>query len=120
MSAIIVHETNDLMSRLLHEWLTGAGYTVYDAMEVAPHAPVGLVIASISTTELEHEILIPRLRREYPEAAVIILCSQARTGLCSDGALARGLGVQQVMAKPLRRGDLLMTVADLIGPALRN
>lgn len=120
MSAIIIRETNDLMSRLLHEWLTDAGYTVYDAMEAEPRAPVSLVIASISTTEIEHEVLIPRLRREYPEASVIILCSQARTGFCSDGALARALGVQQVMAKPLRRGELLMTVADLIGPALRN
>jgi DNA-binding response OmpR family regulator len=120
MSSIIIHEPDDLMSRLLLEWLTGAGYTVYDAMDVEPHAPVSLVIASVSTTELEREILIPRLRRSYPEAAVIVLSSQARSGLSSDGALARVLGVQRVMAKPLRRGELLMTVADLIGPPLRN
>jgi hypothetical protein len=116
----MIYEPDDLMCHLLHEWLTGAGYTVCDTIEVEPHALVSLVIASISTTELEREILIPRLQREYPEAAVIVLCSQARSGLSSDGALARALGVQRVMAKPLRRGELLTTVADLIGPALRN
>ena len=120
MRAIAIHEPDDLMSHLLHEWLTGAGYTVYDAAEVRPNALVSLVIASISSSELEREILLPRLRRSCPEAAVIVLSGHARSGLSSDGALARVLGVQQVMAKPLRRDELLMTVADLIGPALRN
>ena len=120
MRAIVIHEPDDLMSHLLHEWLTGAGYTVYDAVEVRPQALVSLVIASISSSEIEREILLPRLRRSCPEAAMIVLSGHARSGLSSDGALARVLGVQQVMAKPLRRDELLMTVADLIGPAVRN
>lgn len=120
MGAIVIYEPDDLMCHLLHDWLTGAGYTVYDAMAVDRVARVGLVIASISATEIEREILIPRLQHEYPEAAVIVLCSQARSGLSSDGALARALGVQRVMAKPLRHGEFLTTVATLAGPPVRH
>ena len=104
------------MYHLLREWLTGAGYTVFDAMAVDPDVRVSLVIASISATKREREILIPRLQREHPEACVIALCSRARAGLSSDGALARALGVERVMAKPLHRGELLRTIADLFGP----
>lgn len=116
MRAIVIYEPDDLMCHLLREWLTGAGYTVYGAATVDPDMRVSLVIASISTTGLDRETLIVRLQREHPEASMLALCSQARSGLSCDGALARSLGVDRVMAKPLRRGEFLATVASLIGP----
>lgn len=119
MVAVAIYEPDDLMCRLLHEWLTGAGYTVYNANEAGPEVRLNLVIASISTTEVARRVLIPRLRREHPEASLIALCSRARSGLSCDGALARALGVERVMAKPLRREELLMTLAALVGPPLK-
>ncbi len=117
MGAIVLYEPDDLMCHLLREWLTGAGYTVYGAAAVDPNIRIGLVIASISTTGVDRDTLISRLQREHPEASMLALCSQARAGLSSDGALARWLGVDRVMAKPLRRGEFLATVASLIGPS---
>ena len=105
------------MCHLLREWLTGAGYTVYGATAADADTRVGLVIASISTSGLDRQILIARLQRAHPAASMLALCSLARSGLTSDGALARSLGVDRVMAKPLRRGEFLATVASLIGPA---
>ena len=120
MGAVVIYEPDDLMCRLLHEWLTGAGYTVYNANALGPQVHVSLVIASISTTEVARQVLIPRLQREHPEASLIALCSRARSGLSSDGALARALGVERVMAKPLRREELLMTLAALMGPPVEH
>ena len=120
MGAVIVYEPDELMCHLLRDWLTDAGYRVYDATADNPTVAVSLVIASISTTELEQKTLLPRLQHEYPDAAVIVLCSQARSGLCSDGALARALGVGRVMAKPLRSGELLAAIAALLGSSVRN
>ncbi len=120
MAAVVIDEPDDLMRHLLREWLAGAGYTIYDARASAPEVRVSAVIASICSMELAREVLIPRLRREYPDASVIALCSRARSGLSSDGALARALGVARVMAKPLRREELLLTLAALIGPSARQ
>ncbi len=118
MGTIVIYEPDDLMCRLLGEWLTSAGYTVYGATAVDPDARVSLVVASISTRALDRETLIARLQRKHPDASMLALCSQARSGLCSDGELALALGVDRVMAKPLRRGEFLATVASLIDPAV--
>ncbi len=118
MGAIVIHEPDDLMCHLLREWLTGAGYTVYGATAAEADIRVSLVIASISTSGLDRQTLMARLQRAHPEASMLALCSQARSGLTSNGALARSLGVDRVMAKPLRRGEFLATVASLIGPSV--
>ncbi len=120
MAAVVISEPDDLMCRLLNEWLTGAGYTVYDANAAGPEVRVNIVIASISTTEIARQVLIPRLQREHPEASLIALCSRARSGLSCDGALARALGVARVMAKPLRREELLATLAALVSPPVKH
>ena len=120
MGAVILYEPDELMCHLLHDWLTDAGYRVYDAVADPPTVAVSLIIASISATGFERQIVLPRLQHRHPDAAVIVLCSQARAGLCSDGALARALGVGRVMAKPLRSGELLAAIATLIGPPARN
>lgn len=119
MGAIVIYEPDDLMCHLIHEWLTDAGYTVYGATAVDPDTRISLVIASISTG-LDRKILIARLQRAHPGASLLALCSQARSGLSSDGILARSLDVDRIMAKPLRRGEFLATVASLIGPSLRR
>lgn len=121
MKSIVIYERDDLMYALLREWLSASGYTV---RETAPppgaDAPVDLVIASISIPQYDNEILIRGVRRIHPNAAIIALSSQARSGLSSDGAAAAALGVQRVMAKPLTRSELLAAVEATIGPPNRT
>ena len=115
MSGIAIYEPNDLMRELLREWLTAAGYTIRDSsVGVDPTAPE-LVIVSVEAPKSESEVVIRGLQREYPGTPIIALSSRARSGLCSNGAAAHGLGVQRLLAKPLRRHELLMTVDAAIG-----
>jgi DNA-binding response OmpR family regulator len=121
MSSIAIYETDDLMCGLLREWLSGAGYAVRDG--VTPHDPVApaeLAIVSVSMPKQESEALIRSVRRVHPKSAIIALSSCARSGLSSNGAAARELGVERVMAKPLTRNELLLAVESIVGPASRG
>ena len=115
MGAIEIYEPNDLMRGLLREWLSAAGYAVRESPDSDLTAP-DLAIVSVETPKSESEVLIRGLHREYPGTPIIALSSRARSGLCSNGAAAHGLGVQRLLAKPLRRHELLMTVDAAIGP----
>jgi DNA-binding response OmpR family regulator len=117
MSSIVIYERDDLMYALLREWLGAAGYSVKDA----PSPPgsdlrVDLVILGIPIPQQENEAIMRVVRRLHPHAAVLALSSHARSGLSSDGAAAKALGVKRVMAKPLTRSELLAAVEAIIGP----
>ena len=116
MGAIAIYEPNDLMRELLREWLTAAGYTVRDPMMHSASTVPELAIVSVETPKSESEVVIRGLHRECPGTPIIALSSRARSGLCSNGAAAHALGVERLLAKPLRRHELLMAVDEAIGP----
>jgi DNA-binding response OmpR family regulator len=117
MSSIALFESDDLMCGLLREWLSAAGYTVRDGLTPGePAAPADLAIVSICMPKHECDGLIRRVRRFHPSSPIIALSSHARAGMSSNGAAARVLGVERVMAKPLTRLELLSTVETIIGP----
>ena len=114
MGNIAIYEHDDLMYGLLQEWLCEAGYA---APPPDPDADVDLVIVSLTMPKQESGVLIRKLQGLHPGVPIIALTSQARSGLCSDGATARALGVERVMAKPLRRTELLTAVQALLARA---
>lgn len=116
MGLVAIYERDDLMRGLLREWLTAAGYTVPDALNLNQSVP-DLAIVSVETPKSEGEAVIRGIRREWPDVPVIALSSRARSGLCSNGAAARALGVKRLLAKPLRRHELLMAVDEAVGQA---
>jgi len=115
MGRVAIYEPNDLMRALLREWLTAAGYTVRDSVDSDLTMP-DLAIVSVETPKSESGVLIRGLRHYYPGTPIIALSSRARSGLCSNGAAAQALGVARLLAKPLRRHELLMAVDEAIGP----
>src|ERR1700751_451318 len=115
MGAIAIYEPNDVMRGLLREWLTGAGYGVQGSP--APGLPVpDLAIVSVESPKCESEVMVRGVQREHPGTPIIALSSRARSGLSSNGPAAQALGVARLMAKPLRRHELLMAVDEAIGP----
>ena len=116
MGKIAIYEPNDLMRNLLQEWLTAAGYTVRDSTTQSSAGVPDLAIVSVEEPKSESDVLIGGLRREYPATPIIALSSRARSGLCSNGAAAQALGVERLLAKPLRRNELLIAVDEAIGP----
>jgi DNA-binding response OmpR family regulator len=122
MSGIVIYEDNDLMRALLAEWLGDAGYSV-DATGARPsqrEAAAELVIVSICSPKDAGAQLVRETQAAHPGTPLIAISGQFRCGLSTDGATAHALGVRQVIAKPLRRGDLLEAVRAMIGaPGLR-
>lgn len=116
MATIALYERDDLMYGLLREWVNSAGHVVRDSTSDQGAIPrADLVIMSISMLKGETQLLIRGMQRIHPGAPVIALSSQARLGLSSNGVLARELGVERVMAKPLARKELITAVDDILG-----
>jgi CheY-like chemotaxis protein len=117
MSDIVIYEENDLMRGLLQEWLSEAGYRVRATKPgVIQHADaVDLVIASVYMPKRGGAQLLCEIRAAHPHTPVIAISGQFRSGLSAVGAAADALGVQQVIAKPLTRSELLDAVRAMIG-----
>jgi CheY-like chemotaxis protein len=123
MSNIVIYEGNDLMRSLLEEWLSEAGYRVH---AVASHdlqnnrleeilAAADLVIVSVYMPKQAGAQLVREIQAMHPGTPVIAISGQFLPGLSANGAIAQALGVQQVIAKPLTRNDLLGAVRAIIG-----
>ena len=65
----------------------------------------------------ESDALLGLVQSVHPRTPVIALSSRARAGMSSDGAAARALGVERVVAKPLTRNELLAAVRAVLPPA---
>ena len=117
MTAILIYEDDDLMRALLTEWLTEAGYTVRAAAAHEGNRPglADLVIASICMPKQAGMALVREIRAAHPATPLIALSAQFRSGLSAIGATANALGVEQVIAKPLTREDLLGAVRSILG-----
>lgn len=104
------------MRELLREWLTAAGYTAWDSTPGVDLTAPELAIVGVETPKPENAALIQGVRRNFPSTPIIALSGWARSGLSSNGGAARALGVERLIAKPLRRQELLMAVDSVIGP----
>ncbi len=121
MSKIVIYEENDLMRSLLEEWLSEAGYLVHAAAShergggPAVGRPADLIIVSVYMPKHEGAQLVRKIQAIHPGTPVIAISGQFFAGLTAKGAIAQSLGVQQAIAKPLNRLDLLAAVRSLIG-----
>ena len=117
MSNIVIYEENDLMRALLEEWLSEAGYRVLAAASHDLHGGTlaDLVIVSVYMPKQAGARLVREIQALYPGTPLIAISGQFLPGFSANGAIARALGVQRVIAKPLARIDLLEAVRSLIG-----
>ncbi|HWM67815.1 MAG TPA: response regulator [Steroidobacteraceae bacterium] len=121
MSKIVIYEENDLMRALLEEWLSKAGYIVHAAASHEPSGgpavgrPADLIIVSVYMPKQAGAQLVRKIQAIHPGTPVIAISGQFFAGLTANGAIAQSLGVQQAIAKPLNRLDLLAAVRALIG-----
>jgi len=106
------------MCALLQEWLRNDGFHVEvgSAHPIKPLAKVDLVIASISMPKRMGRYPLQAIQAVHPGAPLIALSGQFRGDLSTVGATAQGLGVAQVIAKPLTRDTLLKAVHAMIDP----
>lgn len=105
------------MRALLQEWLSEAGYSICAANpgEMRTENTADLVIVSVYMPKHAGAQLIRGIQAAHPGTPVIAISGQFRSGLSAVGAAADALGVQQVIAKPLTRDELLDAVRAMIG-----
>ena len=106
------------MRALIGEWLTFEGYEAHAAVgnaSVVPHAD--LVIVDVPNLRAGNAEPLRAVRARYPGAPLIGLSTQLGRSLSSDSSSARRLGVQQLVAKPCTRAELLQAVVEAVGPA---
>jgi CheY-like chemotaxis protein len=117
MSTIVIYEDDDLMRALLEEWLSDAGYRVLADASHDLHGGslADLVIVSVYMPKHAGARLVRKIQAMHPETPLIAISGQFLPGLSANGAIAQMLGVQQVLAKPLSRIDLLRAVRAVIG-----
>jgi DNA-binding response OmpR family regulator len=117
MLDIVIYEEDQLTRNLLREWLVEAGYAVHrGAMNGAQRKRrADLVIASVFMPKQSGNGWLRDIQAAHLGIPVIAISGQFRPGLCADGATAETLGVQQVIAKPLIRADLLAAIYAMIG-----
>jgi two-component system, chemotaxis family, chemotaxis protein CheY len=113
---IVIYEEDYLTRALLQEWLSQAGYRVRVGR---PHdanldRPADLLIVNVYMPKHAGALWVRDVHAAHPNTPIIAISCQFRSGLCTAGATAQTLGVQQVMAKPLNRADLLGAVRGMI------
>ena len=105
------------MRALVEEWLSQAGYVVHASASHDLHSGTlaDLVIVSVYMPKHVGAQLVRKIQACHPGVPVIAISGQFFAGLTANGAIAQTLGVQQAIAKPLNRMDLLTAVRALIG-----
>jgi len=113
---ITIYEDDSLTRALLAEWLAEAGHRVHlgDARHARGETPCDLVIVSVYMPKHSGVQCVREVREAHPDTPVIAISGQFRRGLEACGATAQALGVEQVVAKPLTRHELLASVRGII------
>ena len=117
---ILVIDDDDQFRGMLRETLEHAGYEVMDApngkegIRVYRENPADLVITDIIMPEKEGIETIRELKREFPDVKIIAMSGGARNGPAGYLKMAKMLGAQRTLTKPLEREELLETVMELI------
>jgi CheY-like chemotaxis protein len=120
MSTIVIFEEDELMQKLLVEWLSAEGYCVQASapgMSPWPENRADLVIVDLVMPRQEGGTRLQAIKSRFPQAPVLAVSGQFRPGLDGSPHAAKALGVGSVIAKPFSRADLLTAVHCLVGPA---
>jgi CheY-like chemotaxis protein len=122
---ILVIEDDPIMREALTDWLQAAGYGVRTAADgSAGLAAVKLAVPAAVITDIHMPgtsgaAIIPELKREHPQVAIIAISGLFNSGHGMDAEGALALGAARALAKPFKRAELLRAVAELLGSSAR-
>lgn len=108
---MLVIEPDELIRRLLCEWLAEAGYAVEGHSSSGQRSAVApdLVILNVPRAT---GFQVAESLGERNSAPVLAISARFRRGLGSSAATAKRLGVRHVLPKPFSREELLEAVAQ--------
>src|SRR4051812_3683051 len=119
---ILVIDDDPIMRDLVSDWLEAAGYRVRRAADCAAGlAEIGLAAPALVVTDMcmpgaSGTLAIARLKWRHPRIRVIAISGHFESGEGPSAEAALRAGAARAFAKPVRRGDIVGAVAELIGP----
>jgi DNA-binding response OmpR family regulator len=113
---IVIYEQDSMTRALLEEWLRHAGYRVRIGNQCNPAGDgrCDLVILSVYLPKRAGAQCAREIQSAHAATPVIAISGHFRPGLPAAGSTAQLLGVQQVVAKPLVREELLESVRGIL------
>jgi len=107
VARILVVDADPALYGLLEEWLAEEGFRVVD------HDP-DLVLVDLPRPRQAGVDLVKQLSARHPGKRLVALSSNFFAGVEANGAVARTLGVDAVLPKPLVRAALIGALQKLL------
>jgi len=116
-SALILDE-NAPIRELLAEWLTAAGYRVFEAqhrreLAAARISGIDVLLMDLPVLREGAQAAIAPLRAMFTRAVLIGLSARLGARVAPHSALAQELGLDALLAKPCTREELLGLLSQL-------
>ena len=118
---VLVIDDDEIMRDLVADWLEAAGYGVRTATDCraglaeVERAEPALVVTDMCMPGPGGGMIIRKLKQGHPAIPIIAISGHfSSSGCSSDDALA--LGAARVLAKPVKRGEIMRAVTELAGP----
>jgi DNA-binding response OmpR family regulator len=122
MIKILVIDDDHAVRRTICENLSESGYDVLDAADgdqglnlIDPEAPPSLVVTDIIMPRKEGLETIIEIRKKFPQIKLIAISGGGRTRSTDFLALAKRLGSDAIIPKPIDMDQLEKTIKSLVG-----
>ncbi|MGA1825784.1 MAG: response regulator [bacterium] len=120
MSRILVIDDDSQIQDMLKQMLERAGYDVIIApngkvaVKINSEKPADLIITDLIMPEMEGIETIRKLKRDFPDVAIIAMSGGGRIGPDSYLGMVKKFGVKYTFVKPIKREDLLTAIREIL------
>ena len=120
MARILIIDDDEQIRTMLQQMFEREGYEAAAAADgrigirLYKENPADVVITDIIMPEKEGIETIRELKRDYPDVRIIAMSGGGRIGPENYLKIARGLGAEKTLTKPVERKTLLAAVRDVL------
>jgi DNA-binding response OmpR family regulator len=124
MGRVLIIDDEELMRETLRDALESEGHVVAEAADGAQglaifdNAPVDVVIVDMLMPDKEGIETIIDLRKRKPKLKIVAMSGGGATNRMDFLDIARKLGADGALRKPINVGDLLKTVQSLLSTTM--
>ena len=122
----MVIDDDAIMRDLVGDWLEAAGYRVRKATscrawieQLFSWQPPALIVTDMYMPGPCGADAIAALKKKHPATAVIAVSGHFNSGQGTSAEAALAAGADRALAKPIKRGEFMQAVADLVGTPAR-
>ena len=120
MASILIIDDDNQFRTLLRKMLERKGYEVIEASEgkegikLYRNNPADLIITDLIMPEKDGIETIQELKKDFPDIKIIAISGGGRLGPRDYLNVAKMLGAQKTLTKPIELPDLLKAIEELL------